>query len=441
MHAECKPAVGGASVTGSVTSTGSLENIVSRSQDHILVIMNYRLGTLGFLALKELSEVDPRGVSGNYGILDQQLALKWVAQNIEYFGGDRGSVTIFGQSSGGTSVLAHLSSRGSQGLFHRAIVLSGSPNITMGQTDKEAQDRELWLPMFTTCNASNLSASQLRDCLYRADAKKLTAQIPKAYSAFEAFYDYPVNLKGLTERTLVHVDGSTVSLPVLEALEQGLNDVPLLISSMSAELSIFRQLQFGLWVDSDAQLKQFWNKRFEPVFGTDMVQEVFNHYQDVAAIKPEYAVWALDSDTAVYCGHKALAFAAGNGFRSPVYQTQVWGAPASTHIIQNPGGLTFPFHGWEVMAAAEVWSVGLYTPSRDDESFGALMRETWLNLSKHGKLPSGNWTALQDTPGWPSNYTVSKFGKRVIEPLIGFKDELCKWWETKGIGKTWWWIN
>lgn len=54
----------------------------------VSVSFNYRLNAFGFLALKELSQNDPRGVSGNYGILDQILALQWVSQNIKAFGGD-----------------------------------------------------------------------------------------------------------------------------------------------------------------------------------------------------------------------------------------------------------------------------------------------------------------------------------------------------------------
>ena len=88
--------------------------------------MSYRLNVLGFLALDELDSEDPRGVSGNYGILDQQAALKWAQDNAAAFGGDPNRVTVYGQSSGGTSIFALLSSPGSKGLFHAAIALSGT---------------------------------------------------------------------------------------------------------------------------------------------------------------------------------------------------------------------------------------------------------------------------------------------------------------------------
>ena len=88
----------------------------------VLVSINYRLGALGFLAHPLLSAES--GTSGNYGLLDQVAALKWVQRNIAGFGGDPGNVTIFGESAGGTSVQALLASPHSKGLFHRAIVQS-----------------------------------------------------------------------------------------------------------------------------------------------------------------------------------------------------------------------------------------------------------------------------------------------------------------------------
>ena len=91
----------------------------------VVVTINYRLGALGFLAHPALAS-RPGGPAGNYGWMDQQAALRWVQRNIEAFGGDPHNVTIVGQSAGGLSVLAHLVSKGSRGLFQRAIVESGA---------------------------------------------------------------------------------------------------------------------------------------------------------------------------------------------------------------------------------------------------------------------------------------------------------------------------
>lgn len=87
----------------------------------VVVSFNYRLGVFGFLAHPALSAESAHGVSGNYGLLDQRAALRWVRRNIAAFGGDPRRVTIFGQSAGGQSVIAHLVSPLSRGLFARAI--------------------------------------------------------------------------------------------------------------------------------------------------------------------------------------------------------------------------------------------------------------------------------------------------------------------------------
>ena len=90
--------------------------------DIVVVTINYRLGALGFLAHPALG---PPGQVGNYGLADQQAALRWVRDNIAQFGGDPGKVTVAGESAGGMSVCDHLVAPGSQGLFDAAIIQSG----------------------------------------------------------------------------------------------------------------------------------------------------------------------------------------------------------------------------------------------------------------------------------------------------------------------------
>ena len=91
----------------------------------IVVGINYRLGALGFLAHPELTAESEHKSSGNYGLLDQIEALRWVQRNIAAFGGDPQRVTIFGESAGGGSVFSLLVSPLSKGLFQRAIAESG----------------------------------------------------------------------------------------------------------------------------------------------------------------------------------------------------------------------------------------------------------------------------------------------------------------------------
>jgi para-nitrobenzyl esterase len=117
---------GGALVTGESNDYDPTKLV---SNGTIVVTINYRLGALGFLAHPALAR-RPGGPSGNYGLMDQQAALRWVQRNISQFGGDPRNVTIFGESAGGLSVLSQLASPRAHGLFARAIVESGAYNLT-----------------------------------------------------------------------------------------------------------------------------------------------------------------------------------------------------------------------------------------------------------------------------------------------------------------------
>lgn len=94
-------------------------------QGAVIVEASYRVGVLGFLAHPDLTRESPHHASGNYGLLDQVAALRWVKENIAAFGGDPGRVTVFGQSAGATSVYLLTASPLAKGLFQRAIVQSG----------------------------------------------------------------------------------------------------------------------------------------------------------------------------------------------------------------------------------------------------------------------------------------------------------------------------
>jgi len=99
---------------------------------HVVVTFNYRLNIFGFLAHEALTKEDSDyPSSGNYGLEDQLLVLKWVQDNIAKFGGDPGNVTLMGESAGGISVCAHLVSPASKGLFHRAILQSGPCDLNL----------------------------------------------------------------------------------------------------------------------------------------------------------------------------------------------------------------------------------------------------------------------------------------------------------------------
>ena len=112
----------------------------------IVVTINYRLGALGFLAHPDLTSESSHHASGNYGLLDQVAALKWIQNNIAAFGGNPGRVTIAGQSAGAMSVQALTASPLAKGLFHGAITQSGTSYSRSGSStslaDAEARGKD-----------------------------------------------------------------------------------------------------------------------------------------------------------------------------------------------------------------------------------------------------------------------------------------------------------
>jgi len=111
----------------------------------VVVSFNYRLGPLGWFSHPALraSARDALEASGNFGTLDQIRALEWVRENISEFGGDPGNVTIFGESAGGTNVLALMLSDAASGLFHRAIAQSGSTDLFARSVAENPRDAAL----------------------------------------------------------------------------------------------------------------------------------------------------------------------------------------------------------------------------------------------------------------------------------------------------------
>lgn len=117
---------GGGYETGSIFSIAYDARYLVTLGDVIVVATNYRVGALGFLYGSTEDSV------GSSGIYDQVAALKWIKENIEAFGGDPNSVTIFGESAGGMSTGCLILSPLTEGLFHRAIMQSGAPNSYLG---------------------------------------------------------------------------------------------------------------------------------------------------------------------------------------------------------------------------------------------------------------------------------------------------------------------
>jgi para-nitrobenzyl esterase len=142
--------------------------------DHnmVVVTVNYRLGVFGFLATSALSKGAASKTSGNYGIEDQQAALRWVHKNIAAFGGDPAKVTLAGQSAGGDSVCIHNVSPQSKGLFRGAIEESGTCAFRLSPTPtlKEAETKGDAFAASIGCPGDNAAAAE---CLRAKSADQL----------------------------------------------------------------------------------------------------------------------------------------------------------------------------------------------------------------------------------------------------------------------------
>ncbi|KAI1904212.1 hypothetical protein AGOR_G00003350 [Albula goreensis] len=140
--------------------------------DVVVVIIQYRLGILGFLSTGD--EQAP----GNLGLLDQVSALRWVQDTIHSFGGDSESVTIFGESAGGVCVWLHVLSPLSSGLFHRAISQSGIPSIPFFiQTDPRSSSAALAVAQRAGCATTD--SATIMQCLRSKAAQEIEAATPR----------------------------------------------------------------------------------------------------------------------------------------------------------------------------------------------------------------------------------------------------------------------
>lgn len=117
---------GGAYVSGSGSQPLYRGDVLAKRGDVVVVTMNYRLGVFGFLNLTEVTG-GKIPATGNEGLLDQIAALQWVRDNISAFGSDPGNVTVFGESAGSMSIGCMLAMPAARGLFHKAIMESGTP--------------------------------------------------------------------------------------------------------------------------------------------------------------------------------------------------------------------------------------------------------------------------------------------------------------------------
>jgi para-nitrobenzyl esterase len=139
----------------------------------IVVSINYRLGVLGYLAHPELSAESPLGISGNYGLLDQIEALRWIQRNIGAFGGDATNVTIAGESAGGLSAMYLMASPVAHGLFSKAIAESAymisTPELKVAKFGAPSAE-QAGTSLAATLHAANIAALRAMDAQALTDA-------------------------------------------------------------------------------------------------------------------------------------------------------------------------------------------------------------------------------------------------------------------------------
>ncbi|XP_045207431.2 crystal protein-like [Mercenaria mercenaria] len=191
----------------------------------VLVTFDYRLGVLGFLYTGPKSS----DAAGNYGIQDQRLALRWVNENIKYFGGDPEKVTLFGQSAGGQSIPIHLMSEGTDDLFRNVIIESAPFDIPFKSPVEAVYLANLVLQFL------NCTQDDYMPCL----RSKTADEIAQAQLESRA---KPTSLKILEffEPLGPFVDGNIVPYEPVYAIQHNqLRKVPVMIGTMTEEARIF----------------------------------------------------------------------------------------------------------------------------------------------------------------------------------------------------------
>jgi para-nitrobenzyl esterase len=225
---------GGALVAGYSHETMYDGARLAQRGNMIVVSINYRLGILGYLAHPELSAESPDGVSGNYGLLDQIAALKWVKRNIAAFGGDADNVTIAGESAGALSVMYLMASPQARGLFHKAVAQSAY----MITTPELKQDKH-GLPSAEAAGSQVMAVVGARDlaALRAMDAEKLTVEAAtKGYGPWGT-----VDGKILTRQLVATWDhGEQAKVPVLAGFNSGeIRSLPVLLPPAPASAEAY----------------------------------------------------------------------------------------------------------------------------------------------------------------------------------------------------------
>ncbi|XP_075044269.1 para-nitrobenzyl esterase-like isoform X2 [Mixophyes fleayi] len=387
-------------LSGSEPGYSPTEDLVVHSQ-MVHVSFNYRLNAFGFMALSQLREGSPNNTSGNYGFMDQVAALKWVQENIRYFGGDPNKVTIYGQSSGGTSVWAMMVSPLAKGLFHRAIDISGS-SVFKASLEEAEKDNLLFLKR---------SGCRDAQCLRQMNISSILQSIP--------WYGYPdwaaedlCNLpqKGKFAGPVAVVDGYVVPAPPLDVWKEkrdGYSDVPYMIGTSRQETEFAPSYaNMSKWSEEDYR----WFVRLNlNTFGGNLSEDALALYPTSEfCSQPERCVekayMTMVSDLRASCPNNELAKQASDALMSPVYRYEVTYTPSHPAKINKIFSYNswFSFHMLDTLGFFGTLQYSLEETTEEDHTFQRLLRKYFLHFAREGSMPSEwpeypNGTALLST--------------------------------------------
>lgn len=192
------------------------------SHDVILVTINYRVGVFGFMADPELAKENSYRSTGNYGLLDQVMALRWVYDNIEAFHGDKKRITVFGQSAGAISTQTLITSPLTKGLIHNAIMQSGG-GIDNGLTRSKRLEEAYAIgeQIKKLCKVKSVAG------LRRVKAEKFVEILPELYKEHPGLVFGPVN------------DGYVLMEELNSAARNGrIHDIPYMIGMTSDDITV-----------------------------------------------------------------------------------------------------------------------------------------------------------------------------------------------------------
>jgi para-nitrobenzyl esterase len=340
----------------------------------VVVTINYRLGPLGFFVHPLLSKESAHGTSGNYGLLDQIAALKWVQKNISAFGGNPDRVTIFGQSAGSRSVSLLMISPLTAGLFHRAIAESGGPIIGSEYLNPVFNGNMANVSKMGQKLASKLGCDKAEDVLTALRARS-AQELVEAADCKTSVFD-----EGLFFAPVF--DGWVLPKDPLAAYSGGQqHDVPIIVGSTLNEGTLYLADEKDLSVE---KYKSFLKARFAENSGKAF--EMFPVYQarDVAP--------AIDSIVTVAANAQPARLVAQSMERkkSKAYLYQFTRLP-NTAMARKLG----VHHGVEL---AYVFGNMDKVDGYDDidMELSHKMMDYWVNFAKTGS-PNG-----QGLPDWPA---------------------------------------